>query len=344
MIKRHQYINLLKGLFPIPNFDENNLADWDQLHLSSILSIVNNGGALPAIPPFEKHPYIVPLDVNTTATGLMIGTFPPITYLCSQYNLANLTYNNQVFTAPDIDYFHGNYSSLWKYAPINFNLIKLSPRAQQPQLIINELSRARILYTDIIEYTQRTLNTKHLYDASDKNLNSIIPNIQIFNFLKKSSVDKLYFTNASFFHSSNNFFNGKGLIRLSENDSFGLFVKTAIDLNIKVEYSLWGKENWIELNEQPKPLNIRNVIHIDLKAKVVLRLRLSFGEDKKEYSICSAVSPAAVNRGRVRKNPCVQLFSNIFNLPIGNAPSGLLSTTLSCFFNNNLNALAQYNA
>ena len=83
MINQNPNIDLIKVLYPIPNFDENNLEHLEQLHQDSIQSILNNGGALPIIPPFEKHPYLEPLDVNTTATGLMIGTFPPITYLCS---------------------------------------------------------------------------------------------------------------------------------------------------------------------------------------------------------------------------------------------------------------------
>ena len=343
MIKQSPNIDQLKVLYPIPNFDENNLAHWEQLHQDSIQSIVNNGGALPIIPPFEKHPYLEPLDVNSTATGLMIGTFPPITYLCSQHNLATLTFNNQSFTAPDLDYFHGNYSSLWKYAPINFNQIQLANRDEQPLLIINALNEANVLYTDIIKYTQRELNNNK-YDAGDKNLNSIIPNAQIFHFLKDAVVDRLYFTNASFFHTNNNLFTAQGLLRLNDNDAFGLFVKTALDLNIKVEYSLWDQDNWIDLNELPKPLNVRNVIHNDLNLKVLLRLRLTFGEDKKIYSICSSVSPAAVNRGAVRQNACVLLYKDHLEIPIADAPSNLLSQTLSCFFNDNLNQLAQYNA
>lgn len=30
MIKLHQNIELLRRLFPIPNFDQNNLEHWDQ--------------------------------------------------------------------------------------------------------------------------------------------------------------------------------------------------------------------------------------------------------------------------------------------------------------------------
>ena len=343
MIKRHPNIDLLKQLFPIDEFDETNRDHWEQLHQLSIQSIVNENGELPVVPPFEKHPYLETLDPQSTATGLMIGTFPPITYLCSQYQLLNLTYNNQTFTAPDLDYFHGNYSSLWKYAPINFDQIQLANRDEQPQLIKDALNAADVLYSDIIKYSQRELNNNK-YDAGDKNLNSIIPNTQIFEFLQHSLVERLYFTNASFFHTNNNFFTAQGILKLSENDAFGLFVKAALDLGIKVEYSLWNQENWTELNELPKALNVRNNIHNDLRTKVLLKLKLTFDDFEKEYSVCSAVSPAAVNRGAVRQNACVQLCQNHYEIPIANAPSRILSDTLSCFFNSNLNELAQYNA
>jgi len=343
MIKRYLDIDRLKEIFPLPNFAENNLDHWEQLHQRSIQSIVNNAGVLPSIPPFEKHPYIEDLDVSATATGLMIGTFPPITYLCSQFQLSNLTFNNQAFTAPDLDYFHGNYSSFWNYAPIGFQEMQLVSRDTQPTFIIEALNTAGVLYTDIIKYTQRKLHNGK-YDAGDKNLNSIIPNYQIFQFLRDSIVDRLYFTNASFFHTKNKLFDGQGILKLRENDSFGLFVKTAIDLNIKVEYSLWAQENWIELNELQKPLRIKTSIHNDLKTKVVLRLRLTFGDLQKEYDICSAVSPAAVNRGKVRLNACVGLYQGHFQISIADAPGQLLRTALTCFFNNNLNELARFNS
>ena len=41
--------------------------------------------------------------------------------------------------------------------------------------------------------------------------------------LNSESVNRLYFTNSSFFHTNNPFFNGDGQIRLNENDAFGLF-------------------------------------------------------------------------------------------------------------------------
>lgn len=344
MIKRQANIEQLIHELDIPNLEADNVEYWEQIHQLSIQRVVNNNGILPVNPPFEKHPYLVPLDNDIAATGVMIGTFPPLTYLCSQFNLDNLRYNNQSFTAPIFDYFHGNYTSLWKYTPIDFDFIIEAPRAEQPMLTKDSLTAAGIVYSDIIKYTQRTLNTNGKYDAGDNNLSSIIPNEQLIQFLLNSeSVNRLYFTNSSFFHTNNPFFNGDGQIRLNENDAFGLFIKTALDMNVQVEYSLWNNDNWVELNELPKPLNVRQLINGELKTKVLLELRLIFEGMQKVYKICSAVSPAAVNRGRVRQNPCVQLYRNNTNCLISEAPARLLSETLSCFFNNNLNELAQFN-
>lgn len=343
MIKRHENIDTLKEMFPMPNFDETNLAHWDQLHQSSVQSIVNNGGALPVIPPFEKHPYLEPLDVNTTATGLMIGTFPPITYLCSQFNLAKLTYNNQAFTAPDLDYFHGNYSSLWKYAPIGFNQIQLANRDAQPQMISNALCLAGVLYTDIIAYTQRKLKGNK-YDAGDKNLTCIIPNADIFNLLfNADSINRIYFTNASFFVASTPLFTKEGTLNLKENDAFGLFIKAALDKDIKVEYQIWNSNEWIEINENAKTTQQRRLINSQLKTKVVIKLKLTLNNHVKTLEICSCASPAAVNRN-VHSNPCCVQFGIINNVQGVQRANDLLRDVLACFFNNNLYALAQYNA
>lgn len=342
MLKRHQNIDTLKGLFPVQNFDENNLAHLDQLHQLSIQSIVNNGGALPIIPPFEKHPYLEPFDVNTTATGLMIGTFPPITYLCSQFNLANLTYNNQAFNAPILHYFHGNRGSLWQYTPIEFNQILLRTQAEQPQMIRNALREAGVLYSDIIKYTQRKLNGNK-YDAGDKNLTNIIPNSDIFNLLFNSqSINRIYFTNASFFVGSNPLFNRDGTLKLKENDAFGLFIKAALDEGINVEYQLWNSNEWIEINENVKTAQQRRLINNQLKTKVVLKLKLTLNNKEEFFEICSCAGPAAINRN-VHSNPCCVQFGIINNIQGVQRANELLKYVLDSFYNNNLNALAQYN-
>ena len=342
MIKQNQNIELFKRMFPIPNFDQHNLAHWDQLHQYSIQSIVNSSGALSEIPPFEKHPYLEPLDINTTATGLMIGTFPPISYLCSQLNLANLTYNTQSFNAPMVDYFHGNLGSLWQYSPIGFDQIILSNPNERPQLIVDALNAACVIYTDIIKYTQRILNNNK-YDARDKNLRNIIPNFDIFKLLFHSdSINRIYFTNTSFFVSSSPLFAEDCTLNIRENDAFGLFIKSALDYGIKVEYQIWNSNEWIEINENPRTVQQRRLINNQLKTKIVLKLKLKYNENEKTYEICSCASPAAVNRN-AHLNPCCIQFGGENNFQGVQRAKELLRYVLNCFFSNNLNLLAQYN-
>jgi hypothetical protein len=349
VINPHNNINQLLLNFPILGFDATKILHWDMLHVSSIMSIAGGLGILPQIPPLEKHPYLQPflhpLNNNINATGLMIGTFPPITYLCSQLNFPNITYNNQTFHAPNIDFFHGNKGSLWKYAPINFHLIQLNPTVLQPALIANALNEAGIIYSDIVKYTQRKLNRNNEYDASDENLTSIIPNVELIHFVFQSdSINRLYFTNASFFVKSTSFFNNLSCINLKANDAFGLFIKSALDEGYKIEIT--DPNNlpivWISLDENPKPALQRMAINNFLSTKVFLTLKLTKDKKSKVYEICSCASPAAVNRN-AHRNPCCVQFGNINNVQGVNAAVGLLEEVLLCFFNDQLWQLAQYN-
>ena len=349
VINPHNNINQLLLNFPIPGFDANNILHWDMLHVSSIMNIAGGLGTLPQIPPLEKHPYLQPflhpLNDNINATGLMIGTFPPITYLCSQLNFADITFNNQTFHAPNIDFFHGNKGSLWKYAPINLNLIQLNPPLLQPGLIANALNEAGIIYSDIVKYTQRKLNKKNKYDASDDNLTSIMPNIDLVHFLFQSdSINRLYFTNASFFVGSTNFFNRQGLINLKANDAFSLFIKSALDEGYRIEIEDCNNQPniWIGLDEQPKPANVRTTINNILNTKVLLRLKLTKDKKSKVYEICSCASPAAVNRN-VHLNPCCVQFGILNGVQGVNAAVGLLEEVLRRFFDDELMLLAPYN-
>jgi hypothetical protein len=318
----------------------------------SIQAIVNTNGELPEdVPPFEKHPYLETLDPQSTATGLMIGTFPPITYLCNLLNIDELSFNgisSRGLKRPILNYFHGNKGTFWRFTPINFDQIQHAHINEQPQLIKNALCEHGILYTDIIKYTQRKLTSKdsidEKYDADDKKLTSIIINKDIFSFLFKSNlINRLYFTNACFFVTSNPLFHTDNQLKLKENDAFSLFIKAALDEGIILEYKLWDSEIWVEINENMKSPQHRKMINNQLKTKVVLRLKLTKNGVSKIYEVCSSASPASINRN-AHLNPCCLIYGDLNNLQGVQRATELLRTVLLNFFNNNLNELAQYNS
>ena len=348
ILKNDQLIDLL-SFDPIENFDSDNLEHLVELNKKSIKSISISRGVLPRIPPFEQHPYLEPLTIDCEKTGLMIGTFPPISYLCDTLKLNQLKFRNQTISPPDLPYFHGNYASLWKYAPIDFNQIIKEDRSLQPNLIKLQLRSRGVIYTDIIKYCQRQLDIKNedeKYTASDKLLKNIVINDDVYNYLiNNQSINRIYFTNSSFFSTNNFLFDKNSNLRLQENDAFGLFLKGANDRGIKIDVSLPNNpENWINLNEGNKTKPFLQDINDKLLLKVYLNLRLSNGELIRKFQICSTVSPAAVNRGMVRQNQCVKNYSRIQNCPIPVSPEKLLRLVLMEFFNDNLANIQQYNA
>ena len=58
----------------------------------------------------------------------------------------------------------------------------------------------------------------------------------------------------------------------------------------------------------------------------------------------SAVSPAAVNRGMVRKNRCVINFREALNIGEADAPRELLIQVLLSFFESSIDGLIDYSA
>lgn len=335
-------IDQLKTQYPI---DDN---DWEQLHDLSIQGIVNNNGILPVITPLEKHPYITPLDPTQETTGLMIGTFPPISYLCSQHNLPHLiNLNLNHISPPHIDYFHGNMNSLWNYSPVKIDDIMENNNPQDiPSIIEQSLANRNIVYSDIIKFTQRRI-LNNGYDARDNNLRNIIPNNDIFDFLFSSKyVNRIYFTNSTFVVGNRNIFlPNSDNINLNANDAFSLFIKAALDLGIKVKYQLWGENESIALHENEKTDDVRNRINTDLSTKIVLKLIMKLNNVEKTFEVCSCISPAAVNRN-AHMNPCCVQYGVIHDIPIGvERAQGLLRDVLHRFFNfkEDLGYLARYN-
>lgn len=349
MILRNNNLELLCediGMAEINIFNPNH---QELMHRMSIEQIQNQNGELTTIPPFEKHPYLDNIDCNNSK-GLMLGTFPPISYLCDQLGFPNLTFNGNIYP-PDLPYFHGNYSSLWKYCPIDFENIKQFHRDEQPQLIKNSLQENGIVYTDIILYCQRKLRNKNgvsSYTAADKLLNNIVINIAVFPLiLNCPNLDRLYFTNASFFGSNNRnnyLFDINGNYILEDRDAFRLFLKGANDSGHNIEIAKNEEPDiWYNINEGQRANLERRSLNRLFTTKIILKMRLSIEGKSKTLQLYSAVSPAAVNRGMVRQNRCVINFREHLNILEEDAPRELLKRVLESFFANSIDGLIDYN-
>jgi hypothetical protein len=240
---------------------------------------------------------------------------------------------------------------LWKYCPINFNKILQYQRSEQPLQIKNALQEHSIAYTDIIAFCQRELkeeNGNSYYTAEDKLLSNIVINNSVFTFIFNcDTIDRIYFTNASFFGSNNrnnHLFDKYGNYILNDRDAFRLFLKGANDSGYKIEIARNEEpEIWFNVNERPLSNNERRSLNKLLTTKIILRMRLSRDGNSKILQLYSAVSPAAVNRGMVRRNRCVIKFREELNIREDRAPRELLEKILCSFFDNTIQGLLAYN-
>jgi hypothetical protein len=345
MILKSPILEVLLDQFKLQDFDENDNLHLNALNKLSIQLIVAGNGALTATAPLEKHPYLVPLVASDNIKGLMIGTFPPISYMCDSYNLPNLHFGKQKITAPDYPFFHGNVGALWTYTPVNNGYGSSISREDSPREIKIALRNYYIEYTDIISYCQRSLQDDVKYSSLDSLINNISINNEIYPFIMDSvHLNRLYFTNASFFSSHNKLFNKIGCYSLSQRDAFGLFLKGAHDLGYILEISMPANPlEWININEETRPSYLIKEINTLLLKKVVVFLKLSKSNITKVFTIYSALSPAAVNRGKVRVNKCVINYSNLYKESIEESPKLLLELVIKDFFAGDIHNLSKLN-
>lgn len=328
----HESIIELAIKFEIKDFDINNEEHLKLLNEKSITEIKLNKGKLPKIPPFEKHPYLTPLIPNNNISGLMIGTFPPISYLCDLLQLPVLTYNDNKDYPPLIPYFHGNKNSLWKYSPIGFENIKRYYRNDIPNLIEKNLLDKGIIYTDIIKFCQRETKENN-YCADDKSLTNIVINESIYEFLFDNVlINRIYFTNSVFTGDSINIFNKEGNYNIKNRDAFILFLKGANNLKYKIE--IRNQEGvFVTINEGIRDKRKIRIINDFFKNKVIVELRFTKNQISKEIQICSSCSPAS--HGKVKYNKCVLKYKKNHLM--------LLNEVLNSFFENNMNKLKELN-
>jgi len=307
MILKSPILEVLLDQFNLKDFNENDDLHLDAVNKLSIQSIGNADGALAAIAPVEKHPYFFPLVANDNINGLMIGTFPPISYLCDALDLPKLHFGKQKSTRPDYPFFHVNVGALWNYTPINNGYGSTISRDECPSEVRRALHKHCIEYTDIVAYFQRSLEDGLKYTSSDSLMNNISINNEIYPYIMGSiNLNRLYFTNASFFSTQGKLLDKNGCYSLTQRDAFGLFLNGAQDLGYELE--ICTTENplkWMNINEGIRPSSLIKEINTSLLKKVLISLKLSNNSVSKVFTIYSALSPAAVNRGIVRANKCV---------------------------------------
>lgn len=274
--------------------------------------ILEHNGQLPQQPLFEKHPYSYN-EFNLGYDKMIIGTFPPISYIYDNSLLVNNKFGQN--KRPKIPFFHGNKpnGSMWKFLLFGncFDEILELNRDLRRKELIDELTFRFIRYEDIIKYTRRELKNNN-YTAEDTKLYNIIPNTRIINdIIKKKELNIILFNTSSTFSNKIkiNKDNKIDIESINNIKSFDLFIRTIQELNYKVEFKLENFENeivqdWIEINYQ-NSIIIRN----SFSYKIIFKVRISKNNiNFKEFYAITPFSPAS--RGKVNNNPIVANWLN----------------------------------
>jgi len=220
-------------------------------------------------PPFETHPYIGDNNIpNNTHRTLVLGTFPPPSYLHELYpelSDRNLLRGIDIDTTPPLYYFYGNRGSLWDIIGQELNI----------NSITRYLNTSNIIISDIILSTQRKSFTKGR--AADANYINIIPNIPLIDQLinDQNSIENIVFTSKKW-----NVTDGGGKGRrvvnniprsiqfTEENSAVSLFFRSILDMGIEFgfqkldsdEIILFVPENYYRIKNEFTDLFAFNLI------------------------------------------------------------------------------------
>lgn len=322
-----------------------------------IAAIAGGNAMLPMNPGFELHPYKGQLTF-TNQSKIIIGTFPPISYLIDSIKLNNpgIILNTlsqptppyQQITPPSIPFFHGNISALWgvlltpvELAVLNAQLA-ISRQAAKTWLI-KFLTNKEIYYDDIILSTQRKLgNIKPQgnlgYTHEDKNLQNIcIDNDLIIKTITNTELEVVCFTNGATFGVNGLQLytqrNKAGLVNTKSNDALSLFLRGCQDLGLEIELQCLPQYRWTPISALNKT---------QLSTKLIFEIRITKGRrcihnslvdfDKKSFTAITPFSPAA--HGNIEYHPIVKSYRNIN----GNVSVSAILKEVYSKFRNNLHA------
>ena len=294
------------------------------LNANFINDLIANNFVLPNETPVELHPYLNEFRLQNYGKYI-IGTFPPISYLCYNPNLlvngmeSLYKPNGAEILPPKISFFHGNRNSMWALL-LEHNLHEIvfnnPDRLAAKQSLIDYLTTNQVNYSDIIYSTKRTK-----YSHEDKYLKNIVLNNDLYkHILQNDHTDRLLFNTSSVFRKSGlSVYKNKrvnsipGNINVNNGGSFDLFFKGLQDLDAKIELGQVNDINqasfqWIEINRNNSKI-LKNIF----KSQIIIKCRIRIEANnhiiqnneliQREYFVVTPFSPAAVDRGTLKQNP-----------------------------------------
>ncbi|HVT86099.1 MAG TPA: hypothetical protein VHD35_12920 [Chitinophagaceae bacterium] len=190
----------------------------------------------PVFGPYEIHPYIFreTSQFNLNRKYLLLGTFPPNTYLHNIPKLAQLSaVHPNVKTPPTVDFYYGNMASLWKFFGLAGPMTRNS--------IIAFLTANSISISDSILGAQR----RKFVSSADQNLYNILPHqglCKIFD--PESLIETILFTSGSLKEIK---INNSGAISFTSPNTLNIFLGILMRCNNT-------QKNGIEISGQPNGL------------------------------------------------------------------------------------------
>lgn len=249
-------------------------------------------------PPIEWHPYSNEKH-NTQREILIIGTFPPPSYLFKSIKDRKKRIDLGIIKPPIVNYFYGNQMNCYKFFNIKCNDL---------EVISEDLDNKGIDFFDIVLSCQRAKfknnSEKKSVVSDDKNLMNIITDTQLIKELFGSNQNKrLVFTSSDWGLYRNNKQNGNNRIGTFKEDiisAFSLFIKTIEGLSNSIQFSYYKEQKWIELKIDkigiPKTKEISKRI-LDLfyyKKLIVFDIRFVINETNSPiFTIVLLPSPSA---------------------------------------------------
>lgn len=185
--------------------------------------------------PQEIHPYIdkYKKDMPTKPAGVIIGTFPPASYLITDFKetqpeLTTVMVNSETLcTPPQLNFYHGNKNSLWNFIE--------GCSTTSVKYIIQFLQEKNWAYADIIYSCSR----KKITNTKDAVLQNVVPNVELIHrLLNSESITHLWFTSSGTFNKKGIEVTKNGLVNITGGQAYNVFLRTLQLLGYQPKVSL----------------------------------------------------------------------------------------------------------